>query len=83
MSAGEDSPFYNYGCGNSETLNSPDIREDLLDFFDTYYNSKNMKLVLYTNDELDVLKEKAKLFEGVRNNEVPKEAFKKENPFED
>ena len=35
--------------GNNETLNSPDIREKLIEFFNKHYSANNMKLVVLSN----------------------------------
>ncbi|ARF09651.1 Zn-dependent peptidase [Indivirus ILV1] len=45
-------PFYNFGIGNKETLNKPNIRNALLEFYDKYYSSNIMKLVILTNKKV-------------------------------
>ena len=45
----KDSPFNKFSTGNKETLNQPDIRDQLLKMYNQYYSSEIMNLVLYSN----------------------------------
>ncbi|CAK87408.1 unnamed protein product (macronuclear) [Paramecium tetraurelia] len=47
-----ESTFNRFGCGNLLTLNKPDIRDQLLAFYDKYYCSSLMKLVVYTDKSI-------------------------------
>ncbi len=42
----KDHPYGNFGCGNNETLMKPKIRDILVQFYDKYYSSNIMKLVI-------------------------------------
>lgn len=48
-----------FSTGNLETLNLPNIREQLLQFYDTHYSSNLMTLCLVGNHELDKLQQMA------------------------
>lgn len=48
-------PASQFSTGNLETLSKPDIRQRLLDFYDKYYKSENMKLVVLSNHSFDIL----------------------------
>lgn len=49
--AEKQSTFNRFGCGNLETLKQPGIRDALITFYNKYYSSHLMKLVVYTNQE--------------------------------
>ena len=67
----KDNPFYNFGGGNKQTLQKPDIRDELLKFYDKYYSSNIMKLVVLSNVPHDVMQKKiTKLFEQVPNKNI-------------
>ncbi|KRW98246.1 Metalloenzyme, LuxS/M16 peptidase-like protein [Pseudocohnilembus persalinus] len=53
------SSFKQNGGGNLKTLDKPDIREALLKFYDKYYSSNLMKLVLYSNQSIEQLEQYA------------------------
>lgn len=41
--------------GNLKTLQFPDTRQYLLDFYKKYYSSNVMKIVIYGNESLETL----------------------------
>lgn len=45
-------PYSNFGCGNKTTLDKPNIREVLIEFYNKYYSANKMKLVIMTNKKI-------------------------------
>ncbi len=71
------SPVNCFSTGNKETLNVPNIREKLIEFYNKYYSSNVMKLVIYDNSLYtsdDEMKSKMNAlmspFNDIRNNHV-------------
>jgi insulysin len=52
-------PYYKFHTGSLETLNIPDIGESVTNFYNKYYSSHLMKLVVVGPNTLDELKEMA------------------------
>jgi insulysin len=58
-----DNLFHRFSTGNIQTLTNNslyyniDLRDELLNYHSKYYTSDNMKLVLYSNDDLDDLED--------------------------
>jgi len=50
-----DHPFGKFHIGNLQTLQKPDIREQVVNFYNTHYSSHLMKLVLVSNHTLDTM----------------------------
>ena len=50
------SEFNKFDCGNLTTLNKPEIRNELIKFFNKYYSSDNMTACFISNMEIDELK---------------------------
>jgi insulysin len=48
-------PFYGFGSGNSETLDIPNIRDRLIEFYKEHYSASNMSLVVLGTESLDQL----------------------------
>jgi insulysin len=64
-------PFHNFGCGNKETLSKHNIKEILKNFYDKYYSSNIMKLVVLSNIEMDVMEKKIKkIFSKIPNKNI-------------
>lgn len=64
-------PYYNFGCGNKKTLLKDDIRDRLIEFYNKYYSSNLMKLVVYTSDDIFILRKLiTKIFSQVVNKDV-------------
>ncbi len=62
-------PFSNFSTGNFETLNIPNIRNKLLNFFDTYYIPSNMRLVILGNEDIESIEFiTTKIFQNLSNN---------------
>lgn len=58
-----------FGTGDSTTLTHDTIRDDLLKFYNTYYSANLMKLVIYSNLDLNTLENYARTkFSAVKNN---------------
>ena len=51
-----DHPFHSFGTGKKETLSNPNIRQILIQFYESNYSSDIMKLVILCNKPLDDLK---------------------------
>lgn len=51
----KDHPYSNFSTGSTETLNVPNIHQKLIEFYNTYYSSNNMKLVVLHNKSFDVI----------------------------
>jgi len=67
-SAIENHPYNKFGSGNKETLHHPSIRDDLLKFYNQYYSSNLMKLVIYGKEDLSTLEKYAQeMFSAVPN----------------
>ncbi len=57
------SPLSKFSTGNLETLNLPNIREIVIDFFNKYYSSNIMKMsVLYNGEQSEDI-----IIEGIKN----------------
>lgn len=50
-------PFAKFGGGNLKTLNISNIREELLKFYNTYYSANLIKVVIYTNEDINSTEE--------------------------
>jgi len=73
--------YNKFSTGNKATLDLPNIRDDLLNFYDKHYSSNLMKLVVYGKEDLDTLEKWAReFFTDVKNNNVKLEKFT-EMPF--
>ncbi len=46
-------PINHFTCGNKDTLKGDDLRDKVKDFFDTYYSSNIMNLILFINNDID------------------------------
>ncbi|XP_034408413.1 insulin-degrading enzyme-like [Cyclopterus lumpus] len=84
-----DHPFSKFGTGNKLTLetrpceNGIDIRQELLNFYSTYYSSNLMGLCVLGRESLDDLTAMVvKLFGEVENKNVPIPEFP-EHPFQE
>lgn len=51
-------PFYNFGCGTTETLSKPNIRDALFDLYNKYYSANLMKLVILSNNTIEYMETK-------------------------
>jgi insulysin len=61
-------PFYKFGTGNHNTLNKKDIRDVLQSFYNKYYSSNIMKLVVLHNK--DIQSYISNLFSQIKNKKV-------------
>lgn len=64
-------PEKRFSTGNTETLDQPDIRDKLFKFYNKWYSSNLMTLVLVTNLKIDDIKDKIRdIFSQVKNKDV-------------
>ena len=64
-------PYDKFGTGNFETLQKPNVRDVLIEFYNKYYSSNIMKLVIYDNKSIeDSEKYVTELFSLVKNKNV-------------
>lgn len=64
--------FNGFSTGDLATLKKPDIYEQLHKYHEKYYSANIMKLVVYGNENLDVLeKQVASIFAPIVNKELP------------
>ena len=54
-SARKDSPLNKFSTGDISTLNVPNVRQQLLDFYHKNYSANLMKLVIYGKEDVDSL----------------------------
>lgn len=69
-------PYKLFDCGNKITLNVENIRDKIIEFYNTYYSSDLMKLVICSNHSLSELIKMSLLFE-----KIPKKKINKINPL--
>lgn len=62
-------PYNMFNIGNYETLHIPNIRNEIINYFYKYYIPKNMKLVVFDNNEIECTLEKIKVFENLNEND--------------
>lgn len=53
-----ETPFYKFSCGNLKSLKKPGLLDALKNFFNKYYSSDIITVVIYSNMELAILEEK-------------------------
>ncbi len=64
-------PYYNFGSGNKETLSKHNIRDILKDFYNKYYSSNIMRLVILSNISLDIIEPTIiKIFTDIPNKNI-------------
>lgn len=65
-------PYNNFGFGNKKTLSTPQIRTTLQDFYNKYYSSNIMKLVILTNNPIAHMEPIiTKMFSKIPNKNIP------------
>lgn len=63
-----DSPFNRFGTGNLDTLKGENIRNDILDFYNKYYSSNLMRLIILSDQPINKMEEHVReLFKSVKN----------------
>lgn len=63
--------FHKASTGSIETLNVPDIRDKVVDFFDKYYSANNMYLCVLGKESVNELTRMVTdIFSSIKNNEV-------------
>ncbi|KAL4454183.1 hypothetical protein ABPG74_012140 [Tetrahymena malaccensis] len=81
-SAKKGNPLNKFGVGSLETLDHPNIREDLIKFFEKYYSSNQMKLVIYSNQSISQLENLVMdKFWSVKNKDIDAPKYE-EKPFD-
>ena len=79
IKASKNHPLHKFGTGDINTLNKTNVRERIIDFYNTYYSSHLMSLVVYGSENVDDLLGMAiEKFSAVKFNPnvvVPKYSF--------
>ena len=59
---------YNFknGCGNKQTFNIKNLKQELTDYYNFFYNSNNMELFIIDNEPLNIIKQYIKCFEQIK-----------------
>ncbi len=74
-------PFHNFSTGSKETLKIENIRVKLIDFYNKYYSSNLMKLVILGNFDINKMKKYiSDIFSKIKNNNININICK-HNPF--
>ncbi|EGR31622.1 insulin-degrading enzyme, putative [Ichthyophthirius multifiliis] len=77
----KNSNFNQYGGGCLETLQKPTIRQDLIDFYEKYYSSNLMNLVIYGVDDIQILQKWAiDYFQEIPNKNIQRPIYQ-DHPF--
>jgi len=64
-------PIKKFNTGNFETLNIPNIREKMIDFYNKYYSSNIMKLVILSKDKSNLVLDKIESnINMIKNNNI-------------
>jgi len=80
----KDSQFNTFITGNLETLQKPEIRDKVIEFYNKYYDPKIMALCIFSNKTIEELKNMViKYFTKIKNNpnfhKIPKKKLYDEN----
>jgi len=77
----ESSPFRKFSCGNSESLNIPNIREYVIEYYNKYYYASNMKLVVLYNStkSKNIIKKISSMFSQIKDKICEKINYPKNN----
>lgn len=71
--AKEDHPYHKFSTGDKTTLTSPNLREMLFNFYNSHYSANVMKLVVYGQDDVEVLAQSVlQKFSEVKNHQFGK-----------
>lgn len=69
-------PYYNFGTGTTEILNQKNIRDRLIEFYNTHYSANIMNLVLISDHSIETLEELAvEYFGQIKNKNIKKFEF--------
>jgi insulysin len=66
-------PINHFTCGNKDTLKGDDLRDKVKEFFDKYYSSNIMHLILFVNNDIDksiLMKQVQDTFGQIKNRNV-------------
>lgn len=76
----KNSPVIKFGTGNKQSLDRPDIRDRLLEFYDKYYSSNKMKLCVLVNSSIkeQVKKNIVEACQKIKNKNYIKEKQEKQ-----
>lgn len=72
-------PFHKFDIGSSETLSIPNIRDELIKFYNKYYIANNMKLIIMDKRPLNEIQKIAQVFNDVKQKNIQLPIF--ENPI--
>jgi insulysin len=71
ITADPTTPLSKFTTGNIESLKIPNIREDMIDFYNKYYSSHLSKLVIITPNKIQELENNIiKIFSEIRNTKI-------------
>jgi len=69
--ADENNPYSKFGTGTSETLNIPNNRDKLIEYYKKHYSANNMKLVILGKEPINILENMAiRNFSNIPNKNV-------------
>lgn len=76
-------PNHKFGTGSLETLQKPNLRNELLKFHDKYYSANIMSLCLLSNHTMEELTNMISCFESITNKDISEDMMKdyKINPY--
>lgn len=78
----ETNPAHHFSTGNLQTLDKPNIRALLLDYYEKYFSANQMSLSLVANYSLDQLEEMAiDKFGGIKDKEIKLRDYSLEIPI--
>ena len=63
-------PHKKFSCGNLDTLKKNNIRSKLLEFYDTYYSSNLMKLVIIDKKSIKDIEKHINVFSLIKNKNI-------------
>lgn len=64
-------PMSRFTCGNKDTLNQTDVVDQLKKFYNDYYSSNLMKLVIISSkDSADIYQNTKPIFEKIPNKKI-------------
>ncbi|KAL4508543.1 hypothetical protein ABPG72_003847 [Tetrahymena utriculariae] len=76
-SAHKHTEFCKFATGNLQTLSHPTIRNDLIQFYNKYYSANLMRLVIYSNKNIDQMENWAQsYFSDIPNHDLLPPSFK-------
>jgi insulysin len=72
-------PFHKFDIGSTETLSVPNIREELVNFYNKYYIANNMKLIIMDKRPIGEIQKIAHVFNDIKQKNIQLPIF--DNPI--